>query len=563
MTKTIPLQKIEDFIEPEIIKRGLSYYRDDCVYNVNDDGNGNFDAIVSGSDDYEVEITILDGNITKHSCDCPYEYGDFCKHEVATLFYLKHHFFTKELEILSDKKSKETPPKTPTIDKIIEKVSIEDLKKFVIEECKNNNNLKVAFVTKFLSNAGKDSKENYVSQLHSLFRSHSGRHHFIDYYEMRKLSKPLNNFIETIEKHLETGNIRTAFNMSCAMLEVGIEQINHSDDSNGELGGCIEEAISTLYQIAVLENQDDLKKELSAFCLEKFENNNFKGWDWHFDMLRIAEKTAKNQSDYELILEKIENGNFSKDYWKETSQELQYKILLKIDTRKAQEFLNRNMANSKLRALAIDLEIKNFNYEKAKNLSLDGIKYDAKDKPGLVSEWHQWLLKIAKLTNDTEKIIEYSRWLFLDNFRNDEDYYKTMKANIPNEKWKIFTEDLLKDLKNSKKYRSAELIPKIFVEEQQWEKLLVYLKENLSVYKLDYYEKYLSKDYPNEISDLYGKAVVDMLEQASNRNQYKEACKYLQKIKKMGFPEKANQLVVFSQKTYPKRKALMEELAKI
>ena len=30
-----------------------------------------------------------DQKIIEHSCDCPYDWGDVCKHEVATIYYLK------------------------------------------------------------------------------------------------------------------------------------------------------------------------------------------------------------------------------------------------------------------------------------------------------------------------------------------------------------------------------------------------------------------------------------------------------------------------------------------
>ncbi len=559
----IPLQDFENYIDSAIVKRGLAYYNDDCVSDLDDSRNGTYTANVFGSEEYEVSVSIKDSNITEHYCDCPYEYGDFCKHEVALLFYLRDEFFTLKVEDLS---KKETIPKNKSkavkIEEIIKKVSFEDLKNFIVEESKHNDNLKVAFVSRFLVNTGNDSKESYVSQLKNLFKSYSGRYSFIDYSAMRKLAKPLNDFIATIEKHMESGNIQTAIYMSFAMMEVGIKQIGETDDSNGELGACIAETISIMYQISVLDNHEDLKKQLWDFCLEKFDGNEFSGWDWHFEMLRIAEKLAKNLKEYDVILKKLEKGKFS-EYWKTQAEDLKYKILLKIDKQKAHEFLYENIGNSDLREKAIDLEIRKFNYDNAINLCYDGIKYDEKERPGLVSIWYQLLLKIAKLTDDKPKIIEYSRWLFIKNFRRDEDYYQILKETVPKENWSIFVEVLIKEIKQDDRYRSGELIAQIYVKEKYWDKLMLYIKENPSVYKLEEYEKYLLDDYAFEISDLYCKAISKMLERASDRSRYQEACKYLKKIKKLGFKEKADQLVSFFQTTYPKRRALMEELEKV
>ena len=46
------------------------------------------------------------------------------------------------------------------------------------------------------------------------------------------------------------------------------------------------------------------------------------------------------------------------------------------------------------------------------------------DKPGLAKEWYDWLLKIAQAQDNTERIIEYARYLFIDNFRSEQEYYQ-------------------------------------------------------------------------------------------------------------------------------------------
>ena len=65
--------------------RGVDYYHADTVESATRRG-GQLFAEVQGSewDPYQVGITFLGGDFTA-SCTCPYDWGGYCKHVVATL----------------------------------------------------------------------------------------------------------------------------------------------------------------------------------------------------------------------------------------------------------------------------------------------------------------------------------------------------------------------------------------------------------------------------------------------------------------------------------------------
>jgi len=73
-------------IERKILDRGFDYYENKNVIEVENLGNGEFSALVEGSEDYEVFVQISEGKVIEHSCDCPYDWGDVCKHVVAVLY---------------------------------------------------------------------------------------------------------------------------------------------------------------------------------------------------------------------------------------------------------------------------------------------------------------------------------------------------------------------------------------------------------------------------------------------------------------------------------------------
>lgn len=83
--------KIDDLFEPQIKMRGNDYYHRQMVYSCNETSN-KYIAFVQGSDfakEYEVKIEKNEnGKIKSISCNCPYP--NHCKHEYATILYLRN-----------------------------------------------------------------------------------------------------------------------------------------------------------------------------------------------------------------------------------------------------------------------------------------------------------------------------------------------------------------------------------------------------------------------------------------------------------------------------------------
>lgn len=185
------------------------------------------------------------------------------------------------------------------------------------------------------------------------------------------------------------------------------------------------------------------------------------------------------------------------------------------------------------------------------------------DKPGLAKEWYDWLLKIAQAQTDTEKIIEYARLLFIDNFRNEQDYYQILKQHVKPEKWTEFVEAVIQDIATKKRWPDTSMIANIFIKEEWWSRLWELVKKSPDLNTIEYYEKYLSKQYAAEIVELYANGILKYMKNSMGRDHYQNACRYIRRIIKLGARDKANEIISFLRAEYPKRKALMEELNKV
>ncbi len=87
----IPIHNFEEHVNDLMIKRGLDYYLEGRVINISSDGFTRVIADVEGSYEYQV-IIILDSkreNIKHSECNCPYDFGAICKHQVASFYELR------------------------------------------------------------------------------------------------------------------------------------------------------------------------------------------------------------------------------------------------------------------------------------------------------------------------------------------------------------------------------------------------------------------------------------------------------------------------------------------
>ena len=80
----------EEYFSPRILERGKEYYRNHHVITLDRIEEGYYEAEVEGSQIYTVFVELEEnGEISDISCDCPYDWEEFCKHEAAVLYALR------------------------------------------------------------------------------------------------------------------------------------------------------------------------------------------------------------------------------------------------------------------------------------------------------------------------------------------------------------------------------------------------------------------------------------------------------------------------------------------
>lgn len=567
----IPLNQFELYVDETILKRGLSYFKNGYVSEPEEITQGIYEAIVTGSDEYTVELKIKNETVIEHVCSCPYDFGPICKHIVGVLFYLQQDVLElkqKNIPVHKNKEkntTKKVKKKTirEQVNEVLEKITHDELKSFILEKSEHNPPFRNIFLSTFSHKNASESKELYAKQVRTILRTAAGREGFIHWNQIRSVGKTVHEFLTSAQQQFANKNFRSSIFICTAVMEEMTEALQFADDSNADIGGNITISFEMLLNIAKEKLPEEIRTQLFEYCLSSFEKQIYSGWDWHIGVMQIASEIFIGEEEAQQIITCI-NKLKNSEYENEEAQIIQYSIIKKTKGEKeADKFILKNISNPSLRREAIEKELKNKKYKKAISLAKDGIKSDQENKPGLALEWYDWLLQIAQAEKDKEKIIEYARLLFINNFRQEQDYYHLLKNTVKANLWNSFVENIIKDISATNNWFNFDSVAKIFITEEWWGRLLELIKQNPLLNYIENYEKFLSKDYSDELIQLYSDAIIIQMKNSTGRIHYRTACKYLRRMIKLGGRKYVEKIIADFRIQYPHRKALMQELDQV
>ncbi|MFN0189435.1 MAG: SWIM zinc finger domain-containing protein [Bacteroidia bacterium] len=567
----IPFNQFELYIDETILKRGLSYFKKGFVSVCEEVAIGVYQAYVIGEDEYTVELNVKGDTLLEHNCSCPYDLGPICKHVVAVLFYLQQD----ALELrpaekkLGKSKSKVEVKKTKKksvveqLEDFLELIPRDELKHFVKEVAVNNTDFRNQLMSNFAVYNTNETKELYAKQVKAIIRKAMGRDDFIYGRKAEELCLQVSTLITLALKQIDCVNYKSSFFISAAVMDELTPVLQFADDSYGDISGNIFGAFDVLKQLTKLPLNDALRVQLLHYFLSSFENGLFEGWDWHVGVLALAADILITEQETQLViscLDRLMNSTYLVNEANRIKLEIYKRRKSDVEI---EDFIQQNLSNSYIRIEAIQRAVQLSYFEKATSIAWDGVKLDEKDRPGLALDWYDWLLKIAQAQNDTSKIIEYARLLFMRNFTRKQDYYQVLSNAVSPENWNPFLEKMIVDISSKRSWLDYILLSSIFIKEGWWDRLLNLVKKNPTLDRIEQFEKVLSEDYSKELVLLYCDAIKKYMEQNTGRKYYQSACRYLRRIIKLGGQSEVDRIVANFRVQYYQRKALMEELNRL
>ena len=563
----IPLNQFEQHISETILKRGLSYYKSGAVESVDEISVGEYFAIVSGSEHYEVAIKIKNNTIVNIDCDCPYD-GGICKHAVAVIFSIQAEALQlNDVQTQATSKSKKVKTakgKTPKeqLVSLLNQLEKEELITSLIELATKDKSLLYQLLSKYSYLNQEQTQAFYTNQVKNIIKSAQARDGFIGYHEIKKLNNQLDELIENAKKQAEQKNKQGALFICWAIIDELISIIDSVDDSNGYVYGFVEEALELLNDIATGEAKEEYAIDIFYNCIEKIKIKLGDGYGFLNSFIGVACASILQKEQVQVLkpyLKSTKESKYDDGFYART----EYDLIERFEgVKQAQEFLYQNLHHSSFREQAIKQAIEIKDYAKAKKIANDGIAFD-KEYGGLRNAWRKYLLQIAELEKDKKTIVEIALFLFNDN-HYDFTYYTIVKKNAISQEWQQIVKETLQKLNSLTHWRKPyDTIARIYFEEQQWDKLLATVTEFASFELLAKYEAILNEHFHSQLTSLYERSIRNYLEKNVDRSHYVIACKAIRRLKAIIPNHNINYLINEFREKYKRRPALIELINKI
>ncbi len=410
-------------------------------------------------------------------------------------------------------------------------------------------------------------KSDYRQYIRSYINQEK-KHGFIGYWGSLRASGGAEELIDRAVSLARETKYSEALTIYQAIIETLVPAIQYADDSNGTIGNAINIAIEGLQTCSASITPGE-KTNFFKYLVKEAVKKQYQGWDWEFDLLRIAAELTDNDRKTRVLFDLLDKTAIRKndkgitsDFTYENAVKLKCLVLKKRGLIPDLKTLIRNNLNfTAIREIAIQDAIDMKELEEAKFLALRGIKLAGQKKLyGNKSTWLKFLLEIARKESNIEDIRKYSRLLFIDT--GDMQYYEELRQHFSDSEWAVYLQELLKETPAIR--YPQDIHEKIYIREENWETLLLFVQKRMdNVYYITKYHDYLVKHFPKELSEMYGLALRKAIKDARNRNEYSRVCPLIRKMEECGFKENVKDLVEWVRKTYSFRTALQDELSKI
>lgn len=562
------INNFKEYIDKTILKRGYDYYTDGNILDTCNEGDNTYTFEVQGSEDYQVVVQLEDnGEIIYSECNCPYDFGPICKHEVAAYFELAEHISKvinnrDENIAINNEKIKKKKAKEPEIKEVLSNLSKEKLIDIILDITQKDRTLKNSLIVRYSKGNSEQELKKCKKLIDSIVRKYLGREGFISY---REAGYFVSDMEELLEKIRETEDIILALDIAFLVIDEGIEAFQYADDSDGDVGYLVSETIDLIGEVIGYNEDTDIniKEELFEKLLSKSESKIFDEWtDYRIDMLGLCAAVATTESlrdklkiKLNYLIDKNSNNEYMK-YSNESMLHILFNMVNKYGTKEeAEQFIKDNLKFSSFRELFINKYLKEKNYEKVIELALEGEEQD-KRFAGLILKWQQirYLAYKELSLKDNQRNLA-KELLFQGKF----EYYKELKE-LAEDKISFYN-NLIQELKANEYWQSKSMFLQIILEEKDLDEIMTYVRENPT--SIDSYAEILMDKFKDEVIEIYKKYIKFEASRATNRSHYKNVCEIIKKYKKVAGKQSQTPIINELIALYRKKPAFLDELSRI
>lgn len=554
----------------QILKRGFDYFEEGNVMELARTQEG-YRALVAGTENYEVEISIRDEKVYDMGCDCPYAAdGYYCKHMAAVLYTIEEEIFQPGKNSVTDQCAtgeEKAEKKQDELREAVATIPEPELREIVEKKAREDTGLYNWIMIRY-GTVTPVQVMRIKERVDEIAWRYSDRNGFVDYFDGMDYAQELCDFLDReVGTLVRENHLMEAFDLvNYVFHEVGTRGL---DGSNGEHNWVADECYRIWEEI--LEKCNSAQKEKmrqwfrehrSGYVVDFLED-----YPENFLVERLQDKETLQENlarnlQYVAHLEETaaENENGSGGYYCPYASPLLdcINIMEKLEypEQEIQDFCRRYWNFPEIRRAAIQEYLENRQYTEAVNVIEESKKMD-KANARLTAEYSRWLIEIYEKTGNLSALKEELLYQVFHCVQRDFIYIYKLKKCCAEMEWEQYKNKLLESgLPEHMKY---EFLRK----EKMYGSLMQEIRQNGHISYLDIYEKILKKEFPEQVRDMYAEYVKQKVQSTSNRNAYRELMHYMKKVKRYPGGAKLTEKIAEDWRTrYKRRSAMMDELRK-
>ena len=596
----ITLDNFEAIVPFKILMRGQEYYELGAVSDLEEASSGEWTATVDGTRSYTVEISLEGDKVDSWYCDCPYD-GGICKHVVATLFAIRDNsekvsrsVFSK-MSVLEDDGDEEMDveesvdleriedtvlysPVDVDIQQCLSFIKPQELSRFICEYASTNQEFKTAlldrFITKKLSKTSqdKDYRKEIQKIFENSFQSKKSRYHnrYDDFSrDWETVFSQLDTFLEKADFFLKLESLDDTIAIALQTLrsigENYDDELLYDDDISAS--DYCEQAGDLILKVVrhpktTQQQKTGILQELCQIAGISIYHD-YDIYDVDDLMMQINLSIQSADKALELIDKLLEERKDSYDLYQLVLRKVDM-LLGQKEQEKADDTIRQYLYLSEIREMEVKKLMEREQYDEAVRLLDEGIELSKKEEyDGTTGKWLKLKLKIFERTNRTSEVIDTCRLLFISG-REQLEYYHKLKTLIPKEQWKVFLDEMMKEVPFNGYFsfdRNVEA--EINIEKKEDERLF-HLLSSAGFGQLEalmQYAHHLKNSHSEQLIDMYISILIDYAERNIGRKYYEQIARALLCMQELnGGKVAVKQLVEDFRTIYKRRSAMMEEL---
>ena len=561
------LSTLELWVDSVILDRALGYQSK--VQDLEQTEAEFWQASVSGTYLYDVEIQLSGDQVSGWLCSCPYD-GDMCKHVLATLLNIRQLQLTNSViegtvsQTTTSQEKVKKPNKTQQLDELLASLSHEQLSHYIRTLLNKNRNLLNQFLLRYPKVNKIDDKkivEHYSKLFNKIFASYAD-HDFIDYYAADNFFKDIEELFDNVNQ--STMEVNTQLVVYLELSKYLLNSIEKVDDSNGQVSELAKKLTDFVTHLgSKLQNNDvDLfNKLLKTQFDEDYMNYSFN--EIFRPLLRQwSTKQLALRPLYLQALDKAFKGRYETWQIKIIILDKFNFLLAWGEHNSAEQFAKDYLYIDEIREYFVCNAILQKKFTKAKellNAALEKTKFNNNE-----SLWRNYLMDIAYLEKDVPAIRTGLVYKITHEYEIA-SYYQKLKETYPADEWQAAYAKLMQVLISHDERRAI-----ILNIEAQWAELYKLIQTALQQNAMQgeaLFKRYLpmlDKHYPDKVVTQYADLISKLLATKAERRVYEKVAAELRVLGLLTYGKAMQQqLLTQFRFQYKNRPALLQVLKQI